>query len=261
MLRCRMNCKLDKNLVDFLKNKNVDTPEKLFLEMSLYPTKKRRPFDSIMFYWVALGYSPPQCTEEDVKQLKHDFDNIFFAWKRLGFQPPRFPYAYLLRKIVHSKPDIYSPGIQQMTRFVRKLRCASRRARYDELFKECVEFDYSKNLFREFNDPLYQMRRHTPIPDKLPKQIVTFEKNEPKMIDVANVRNVYKSQEEYDEAVKNGTFDVAKTFHMDKHGKLYCLCVKPDVSMQRLSIQNESSVQLQATQELNKLLDAQSNLS
>ena len=79
MLRCRMNYRVDDNLVKFLKTKEIETPEKLFLEMSLFPCKKRRPFDAIMFYWTALGKSPPQCTEEDIKQLKLDFDNIFFC--------------------------------------------------------------------------------------------------------------------------------------------------------------------------------------
>ena len=261
MLRCRMNYRVDDNLVKFLKTKEIETPEKLFLEMSLFPCKKRRPFDAIMFYWAALGKNPPQCTENDIKQLKLDFDNIFFAWKRLGFQPPRFPYAFLFRKIVQAKSTMYSPGILEMTRFVRKLRCVSRKARYDELFEECLNFDYTEDIYKEFGHPIYKMSKHTPMPKDMPKQIVTREKIKPMMLDTANLKNVYKTEEEFQEALKNNTFDIAKTFHIDNRGRFYTLCYKPDeIPMQDVQLQDEQKIQLEATQKLNELLRAQSLL-
>ena len=100
MLRCMTHCKIDEKLLKFLKCKTIRTPEELFTEISNFPSKKRRPYDSIMFYWVALGKEQPVCLDVDIENLKHDFDNIFFAWCRLGFKRPRFPYSFLFRNIV-----------------------------------------------------------------------------------------------------------------------------------------------------------------
>ena len=255
-----INYKIDENLIAFLQKKKINTPENLFLEMSLYPSKRRRPFDAIMYYWRALGKVVPQCTDDDISQLKRDFDHIFFAWHRLGFKPPLFPYAFLFRKIVHSKPHSYSPGLYEMTRFVRKLRCQCRKMRYDELFQECLDFDYREDPFKNIFS-IKKSKMHTPLPDVLPKQIVTVSKTCPKILDVSTLKNVYKTKEEFDNAVKSNSFDIAKTFHVDKHGNFYSLCYKPDeVSLRKMQVSNQPKIQLEQTLELNKLLRAQSLL-
>ena len=142
MLRCLVNYAIDEKLLFFLKHRKIKTPEDLHQEIGLYPTKGRRPFDSIVYYWRALGHPQPTCTDRDILFLKQDFAQVFFAWDRLGFQNPRFPYSYLFRKIVLTNATRYSKSMAQMTRFVRVLRCQMRRARYNDRFKRCIAFDY-----------------------------------------------------------------------------------------------------------------------
>ena len=101
--------------------------------------------------------------------------------------------------------------------------------------------------------------KHTPLPKVLPKQVVTSERTKSHTLDVASL-NVYKTKEEFDEAIKSGSFDIARTFHIDDKGRFYSLCYKPDVSMRSLSIQDKQDVQLEQTQKLDKMLRDQSNL-
>ena len=248
LLRCMVNYKIDEKLLRFLKRRKPQTPEALFVEIARYPTKKRRPFDCIMFYWRALGHTQPVCTEKDIKMLKRDFDDIHFAWTRLGFKNPRFPYSFLFRKIVTSSSK-FSAGMVELTRFVRKLRCENRRARYEILFKECLRFDY-------------QIMEHTPIPDSgLPEQIVVREKNpNVKELSVYDVKNIYRSKEEMDKAIENDEFDIAKTMHIDKNGKFYMLTFKDDSRVQGVQIQDDEKSKLSASQKLSKMLAAQSML-
>jgi hypothetical protein len=146
LLRCLVNYQIDEGLLFFLKHREIHCPEDLHMEIGLYPTKGRRPFDSIMYYWVALNFQQPTCTDRDILFLKQDFDNIFFAWDHYGYPNPKFPYSYLFRKIVmQASANRYSKGMQIMTRFVRRLQCAKRRKRYDKIFKRCACFDY-KNM-------------------------------------------------------------------------------------------------------------------
>ena len=243
LLMCQVNCNLDEKLIAYLRDKDIKTPEDLFRHMGDFPTTKRRPYDSIMFYWVALDFKQPQCTKLDLENLRRDFDNIYFAWDRLGFERPRFPYSFLFRKIVQS--GNYSPGMHMLTRFVRTLCCPSRRKRYETIYKKCREFDYKV--------------MHPQLPDTLPLQSVTTEKNvNPRKIDVASIPNIYKSQQEIDNAVKNKNFNIAKLFHMTKNGNLFMLS-QDDMSDVR--VQDQPNIQLQQTLALNKLLSAQKALT
>ena len=242
LLLCQVHCKLNEHLLEFLKAKPIKTPEDLFVYMGKYETKGRRPYDAIVFYWVALGFKQPRCTDLDIKHLRRDFDNICFAWDRLGFKRPRFPYSFLFRKIVDSGGEKYSPGMHELTKFVRKLCCPSRRRRYESIYKKCRRFDY-KDM-------------HPKLPDMMPKQIVTTEKiQHPKKLDVRGIPNVYTSQEEVDEAIRLKKFNVAKLFHMTKNGNLFVL--SQDVDVRDVQLQNEKDIQLQQTLALNKLLNAQ----
>ena len=243
MLRCMVQCKVNEKLLKFLQTKRIETPEDLFQKISEFPTKRRRPYDSVMFYWVALGHKQPHCTDTDVEQLKRDFDDIFFAWHRLGFQRPRFPYSFLFRKIVQRGGKKYTHGMHQLTRFVRQLSCEHRRKRYDQIFQKCASFDY---------------KMHQPLPRKPPKQTVTKEFNHnPKSLSVHGIKNVYKSYEEMQRAIDTDNFDISKMFHIDKNGNFYILSYG-DVSVPHVQLQNSQSEQLLQTQKLDQLLHAQS---
>jgi hypothetical protein len=214
LLRCLVNYQIDERLVFFLKHRKIETPEDLHTEIGLYPTKGRRPFDSIMYYWVALNFEQPMCTETDILFLKQDFDNIFFAWDHYGYPNPKFPYSYLFRKIVMLKDSRYSKGMRIMTRFVRRLQCAKRRKRYDKIFKRCACFDY-KNMDQKVDENEV---------DVDVKQTVSIEKiRNPLRISPYDVKNVYKTKREMDQAVANGTFKIEKTMHMDIHGRMFFL--------------------------------------
>ena len=249
LLRCLVNYKLDLTLLKFLKKRKISTPEELFQEIAKYPSKKRRPFDCIMFYWKALGFKQPICSYKDMRILKQDFDNIFFAWSRLGFSNPRFPYSFLFRRIVVANKKRYSDGMLQLTRFVRELRCPTRKKRYEQLFKKCAEFDY-------------KTMQHTPIPDTgLPEQEIIREKNpKPSTISVYDVKNIYRSKKEMDDAIKSGTFDVSKTMHVSKTGKLFFLSYQNDLHLRKLQVSDDEKKQLSQAQKLSEMLREQSML-
>lgn len=250
LLRCMMNYKIDEKLVAFLEKRKIITPEDLFQQISKYPSPKRRPFDCIMFYWKALGHKQPECDERDIVMLKRDFDNIFFAWSRLGYANPRFPYSFLFRKIVTRFKHKYSNGMIELTRFVRKLRCETRRMRYEKLFKNCAEFDYKS-------------MQHTPIPKNgIPKQTIFREVlHTPMTLSVNDVGGVYKSKEEMDNAVADGTFDVKRTMHLAKNGKFFMLSFKNDTPVSKMQVSNEKDFELSQTQKLCQMLRDQSMLS
>ena len=214
MLRCLVNYRIDDELLYFLKHRKINTPEDLHEEIGLFPTKGRRPFDSIMYYWVALGKRPPRCTDNDILFLRQDFDNIFFAWDRLGFQRPRFPYSFLFRMIVRANPAKYSKGMSTMTRFVRVLQCEKRRKRYIKLFKKCFAFDYLNMNQKEF----------TAKPNSDGQEIISHEKiDKPLRLSPYDVAGVYKTRQEVDDAIARNDFDVSKTMHVDKQGRFFFL--------------------------------------
>ena len=233
LLQCRLNFNLDDDLLFFLKTRKIKTPEDLHEEIGMYPTKGRRPYNKIVYYWVALGFKQPTCTERDSRLLKREFDNIFFAWERLGFLRPSFPYAYLFRKIVNRVNSPYSDGLRFMTRFVRVLRCNKRRERYDDMFKKCSEFNYKEVSYMP--SPVYPKN-----------EILSREKVwNPKRISPYDVPNVYRSMDEINAAKKRGDFDIAKTFHIAKNGQIYCLSYgdphvvskkREPIQMQKLSL-------------------------
>jgi hypothetical protein len=177
-----------------------------------------------MYYWVALGKRQPVCTDRDIRFLKQDFDTIFFAWGRYGYRNPKFPYSYLFRKIVMSNPKRYSKGIREMTKFVRRLKCKKRRRRYNRIFKVCASFDYLKEMT---DDRKIDHNEETVVASKPSSEgqvVYSHEKiARPIRLSPYDVKNVYKSQEEINAAIENGTFDVAKTMHMDKHGRMFFL--------------------------------------
>ena len=223
---------IDENLMAYLKERNIQTPEQLMHGIATYPTKGRRPYLYIMYYWVALGFKQPVVLDADMQMLKRDFDHIFFAWERLGFPNPKFPYSYTFTKLAGQRK--YSQGMRDLIPFVRQLRCPTRRSRYDRLFKICQAFDFKKIVFRE-----KQMESHKCESECESKceskcdddevqypatEIISHEKVVyPKVKDVRECRNVYQSQADVQRAFDTGTFDVAKTMSIDKDGKFYFL--------------------------------------
>lgn len=141
-LRCRNNYTIDTNIITWLRTLTIETPEALICGIASYQyantKKRRRPYMYVTYYWRALKKRVPVVSDFEVRRLLHDFDAIFFAWRRLGLPNPEFPYAYLFRKIVASN-DYYSPQMRYLTRFVRKLCCPRRRARYDTLYDACAK--------------------------------------------------------------------------------------------------------------------------
>jgi len=214
LLQCQLNYSLDEKLVFFLSTRKIATPEDLHEEISLYPTKGRRPYNGIMYYWVALGKKQPSCSTRDVQLLKREFDNIYFAWERLGFMRPSFPYAYLFRKLVNRENSPYSEGMKFMTRFVRVLRCAKRRERYDALFQKCFRFNYKDVQYMATDEKI-----------KYPQNEVLsrYKIHNPRRLSPYDVKNVYRSMAEVEAAKRRGDFDIAKTFHMSKNGELFML--------------------------------------
>ena len=148
-LRCNVNYVVDEDILKYLQSKVIESPQDLLFHISKYkmPKGNRRPYIYVMYYWRALKHDVPTITERDLFCLREDFDQIFFAWERKNFQPPLFPYAFLLRRIVSHGGDRYSDGMHKMTQFVRTLRCKERLKRYENLFQQCINFDY-ENVFK-----------------------------------------------------------------------------------------------------------------
>ena len=261
LLRCLANHKIDADLMIFLKPKNIKTAQTLLSEISRYPTKGRRPYSAIMYYWKALGHRQPTCTDDDVRQLGRDFDHIFFAWERLGFPNPKFPYPYLFAKIVGTRTS-YSRGIRQMVRFVRHLRCKKRRARYDELFGKCKTFEYKNISITPAN---MDEKKDIEYPEQSISREVVYR---PKRMSPYDVKGVYKTAKEMNDAVKRDDFQIAKTMTVLPNGEFYFLTYanelgtteQDEVSMQDVRVCDAQQEQLRQTQVLDKMLRKQSNL-
>ena len=151
-LRCLAHYKIDTALVDHLEKLNIETPEQLLVGIARYPKRKpRKPYLYAVYYWNALGHKAPNMTDNDIRLLNKTFDQIFFAWRRLHVSGPHFPYAYLMRKIVSSSSE-YSDNIRYLMRFLRVLRCRSRRLRYDKLFEICKNMNLENVNYTLINE-------------------------------------------------------------------------------------------------------------
>ena len=152
-LRCLAHYNIDTGLLNHLKKFNIETPEKLLVGIAQYPkTKPRKPYMYATYYWVALGKHIPSMTANDIRLLHQTFDQIFFAWNRLHVRGPQFPYAYLMRKIVADSHE-FSDNIRYLMRFLRVLRCRSRRLRYDRLFDTCKKLNLENVTYHLINEP------------------------------------------------------------------------------------------------------------
>jgi hypothetical protein len=140
-----------------------------------------------MYYWRALGFKVPECSDRDIRLLKAAFDKIFFAWNRFGFENPRFPYSYLFKKIVTGNPK-YSDGLKAMTRFTRVLRCETRRLRYAELYQKCAVFDYKcpESTTRMIVHRLSLVKKFTTPNDSVPTIVETATKINKRLMQLYN---------------------------------------------------------------------------
>lgn len=264
-LRLMASHAVDEGLFEFLLKQKIDTPMDLLSCISKYPSKNRRPYSFAMYYWSALGKKVPRCTEQDIKMLVFQFDNIMFAWNRLGMKRPCFPYAFLFTKLVEHG-DLYSAGLKQFPMFLRKLRCEKRRARYEKLFKKCINFDFTK---------IYEIYDKSKMEQKIDENEVEVEdKSEivcreiihnKKTMSPYDAKGIYKTQAEIDTAIANGTFRIEKTIHVDKNGTIFFLVYdkqttklaaekQGEVSMRDLRIQELQQNKLRQASKLNNML-------
>jgi len=219
--------KVEVELMDYLKTRDIQTPQQLLREIGQYPTDGRRPYIYIMYYWVGLGFKQPMILERDMDILKREFDQLFFAWERLGFPNPKFPYSYTFKKLVLGQKK-YSQGMRDLVPFVRTLRCPRRRERYDRLFAICREFDFKKIIYKEtqmdktdMEEKIDEMEIEYPATEVYAHERVA--QSHRHTMSPYDCRNMYKTQAEVQHAFKTGTFDVAKTMHIGKDGKFYFL--------------------------------------
>ena len=270
-LRRLSSHKVDAELMEYLRCRDIETPQKLLSEIGGYPTKGRRPYIFIMYYWVALGFKQPVPTDRDMNLLKRDFDHLFFAWERLGCLNPKFPYAYIFKRLVVGEKK-YSKGMHDLVPFVRTLRCCKRRARYDRLFEICKAFDFKEIHFRK-----KEMHRETECATDEKPGAVVYPRTEvyahevserPRTFSPFDCNGVYKTKEDVAAAFADGTFDVAKTMHIAPDGKFYFLSWKNGLGLQKpkplhlqnMQVSDTQQAQLLATQKLNAMLAAQSML-
>ena len=255
-LRLIASHNIDPKLLTYLKKQNINKPEDLLTSIGSYSTKGRRPYQFAMYYWKALGKPLPRCTDRDVDLLIREFDEILFAWERHRFKNPKFPYSYLFRQLVENNSR-YSDGIKKFVPFVRQLRCAKRKERYDKLFKICSEFEY-KNLHitYEMDNSDVDTEINKVEPTSKGQQIFYREICSGKRRNVYDTPGIYKSQREIDEAIKRGDFNIAKTMYVAPNGEFYFLCyengnyVKDDVETKKQGKIPVQNVQIQNTQSL-----------
>ena len=254
---------IDKGLFEFLLKQKIKTPEDLLSSIAKYPSKNRRPYSFAMYYWSALGFKVPRCTEQDIKMLIFEFDNIMFAWNRLKLKRPCFPYAFLFTKLVdHGKQ--YSEGLKQFPKFLRKLRCDKRRVRYEKLFQKCLNYNF-ENIYQ-----IYDKMKE----EKVDENEIEIDKSEIICRDIINnqqtmspydAKGIYKTQAEIDRAIANGTFRIEKTIHVDKNGRIFFLVYdkqttqlaaekQKQISLQNLRLQKLQQSKLLQTSKLDKLL-------
>ena len=265
-LRLRATHKIDEALVIYLKEQDVKTPTGLLAAIGKYPAKGRRPYQFSMFYWKALGFPVPRCTDQDVDLLVREFDNILFAWERYRFQRPKFPYSFLFRKLVAAGTQ-YSTGIKQFIPFVRKLRCQRRKERYERLYKMCSNFNY-QNVRPTYEMDTEQKIDETEVVPSSEGQTTFYrEICTGKKLSVFDTKGTYKSQLEVDNAVKHGDFDIARTMYVAPNGEFYFLCYNDlgapkqrEVSLRNMRVSNAQPVELSASRKLDAALRAQSSI-
>jgi len=256
---------IDEKLMEYLKKRKIDTPEELLSTIAKFPSRGRRPYQFAMFYWYALGKPVPRCTDDDVRMLTFEFDNIQTAWNRLNIKKPCFPYVFILEKLVQAPK--YSKGVKAFVPFLRKLRCPKRRVRYEQLFQKCRQLDLENLDYRQLSLTYDKMEEKVDTNET--KSIITREMCRGDTMSPYDAKGVYKTQQEVDRAVRNGTFDVAKTMFVDKNNNIFFLAYEVNdmegkkqksMDMQKLSLQDAQQVKLDQTQKLDEMLRQQAAL-
>ena len=142
-------------LNDLRRKNQLKTPEDLLVYISQYQTQDRRPYMYATILWTAMDNTPKilDMPRHEIDFLKEFFNEIFYVWTRLGFEKPRLPMAQAVILIV----EVFklSPAAQQTIRFVRRLKCPIRQARYRLLFQKCciaiVNDDYRRDRFEKYD--------------------------------------------------------------------------------------------------------------
>ena len=84
-----------------------------------------------------------------------------------------------------------------------------------------------------------------------------------------DAKGVYKTQAEVDRAVKNGTFNIAKTMYVDKNNNIFFLAYQRNeletkkqkqISVQKMQFPDTQQIQLDKAQKLDEMLRLQATL-
>ena len=88
-----------------------------------------------------------------------------------------------------------------------------------------------------------------------------------KKLSVFDTKGTYKSQQEVDDAVKHGDFDIARTMYVAPNGEFYFLCYNDlgatqqrEISLRNMRVSNAQPVELSASRKLDAALRAQSSI-
>jgi hypothetical protein len=115
-------------------------PEDIITAIAKYKTTARRPYIYATCLWNAMAYTAPIPEISDVNErfIKILFEEIFFSWTRLDIARPRLPMSQAIVLIVEN----FQLGDEAtyLIRFIRKLKCQRRRARYFFYFRKCLRY-------------------------------------------------------------------------------------------------------------------------
>jgi len=116
----------------------IKNPEDLLVAIGNYKTSARRPYMHATTLWSNMLNTPqiPTLAEMDKRFICLMFEEIFYVWTRLDFEKPRLPMSQAIILIV----ETFDMGgvARYLIRFLRKLKCPKRTARYKHLFKKCL---------------------------------------------------------------------------------------------------------------------------
>jgi len=116
----------------------IKSPENLLDAIANYKTPARRPYMHATSLWGAMATTPkiPAISLREECFIIAMFEEIFYVWTRLELGRPRLPMGQAIILIVTTFG--LSPQAHFIIRFIRKLKCDKRRARYHRLFHKCL---------------------------------------------------------------------------------------------------------------------------
>ena len=135
----------------------VRTPEELLTAIASFASCARRPYMHATTLWSASLATPPLPTlhPATVHFINKFFEEIFYVWTRLDLGRPRLPMGQAIVLIVTTFG--MCEEAQFLSRFIRRLKCPKRRARYLRLFTKCVHHIVNDRRRRKkFTHPCFE---------------------------------------------------------------------------------------------------------